>query len=66
MMKVPICVYENGQKKVVGEAIVDVHRDSIIASGRITDPEYAKKMNNGFRSYSIGDLTRQEESTNGR
>lgn len=38
--KVPLVIYENGHRKVIGEAVVDVSGEYIDVSGVITDDNY--------------------------
>lgn len=57
MKKVPLVIYKNGERIVVGEAVVDMFAEGHLGVvGKITKPQYADILNDNSASFSIGPM----------
>ena len=51
--KIPLTVYENGQKKVIGEAVLDVEGPYVSIDAKV-DPTYAHLIGSNVTGLSVG------------
>jgi hypothetical protein len=54
MQKVPLVVYENGVRRVIGESVVDTTDQSVTVWSDITDYEYQKLVKGPITGISLG------------
>jgi hypothetical protein len=60
MLKIPVVVYEEGRRKIIGTAHVEVNGAHIAVLATIS-PKYARAIGDDIKQFSFGPIPHKED-----